>query len=63
MLTTYDTDSYVLPAIEAGATGYLLKDATRAELLRTVQAAARVFEMTGPPPPRAGHPARTAIPG
>jgi DNA-binding NarL/FixJ family response regulator len=41
VLTTYDTDSYVLPAIEAGATGYLLKDAPRAELLRAVQAAAR----------------------
>jgi DNA-binding NarL/FixJ family response regulator len=27
VLTTYDTDSDVLPAIEAGATGYLLKDA------------------------------------
>ena len=27
VLTTYDTDSYVVPAIEAGATGYLLKDA------------------------------------
>ena len=25
VLTTYDTDSHVLPAIEAGATGYLLK--------------------------------------
>ena len=34
VLTTYDTDSYVLPAIEAGATGYLLKDAPRDELLR-----------------------------
>jgi DNA-binding NarL/FixJ family response regulator len=41
VLTTYDTDSYVLPAIEAGATGYLLKDAPRAELIRAVQAAAR----------------------
>ena len=41
VLTTYDTDSYVLPAIEAGATGYLLKDAPRAVLLRAVQAAAR----------------------
>ena len=40
VLTTYDTDDYVLPAIEAGATGYLLKDAPRAELLRAVQAAA-----------------------
>ena len=26
VLTTYDTDTDVLPAIEAGATGYLLKD-------------------------------------
>jgi DNA-binding NarL/FixJ family response regulator len=40
VLTTYDTDSYVVPAIEAGATGYLLKDAPRAELLRAVRAAA-----------------------
>jgi DNA-binding NarL/FixJ family response regulator len=41
VLTTYDTDSHMLPAIEAGATGYLLKDAPRAELLRAVRAAAR----------------------
>jgi DNA-binding NarL/FixJ family response regulator len=40
VLTTYDTDSYVLPAIEAGATGYLLKDAPRDELFRAVRAAA-----------------------
>jgi DNA-binding NarL/FixJ family response regulator len=40
VLTTYDTDSHVLPAIEAGATGYLLKDAPRAELVRAVRAAA-----------------------
>jgi DNA-binding NarL/FixJ family response regulator len=41
VLTTYDTDNHVVSAIEAGATGYLLKDAPRAELLRAVQAAAR----------------------
>jgi DNA-binding NarL/FixJ family response regulator len=41
VLTTYDTDSDVLPAIEAGATGYLLKDAPRDELYRAVEAAAR----------------------
>ncbi|MFC0431697.1 response regulator transcription factor [Kutzneria buriramensis] len=41
VLTTYDTDSDVLPAIEAGATGYLLKDTPRAELLRAVRAAVR----------------------
>jgi DNA-binding NarL/FixJ family response regulator len=40
VLTTYDTDGYVVPAIEAGATGYLLKDAPRDELLRAVRAAA-----------------------
>ena len=41
VLTTYDTDEHVISAIEAGATGYLLKDAPRAELLRAVQAAAK----------------------
>jgi DNA-binding NarL/FixJ family response regulator len=41
VLTTYDTDSDVLPAIEAGATGYLLKDTPREELFRAVRAAAR----------------------
>ena len=41
VLTTYDTDSDVLPAIEAGATGYLLKDAPVEDLLRAVRAAAK----------------------
>jgi DNA-binding NarL/FixJ family response regulator len=41
VLTTYDTDRDVLPAIEAGATGYLLKDAPRDDLVRAVRAAAR----------------------
>ncbi|MGW4304617.1 response regulator [Streptomyces californicus] len=40
VLTTYDTDSDTLPAIEAGATGYLLKDAPRDELFAAVRAAA-----------------------
>ncbi|WP_425560746.1 response regulator [Luedemannella helvata] len=40
VLTTYDTDSDVLPAVEAGATGYLLKDVPREELFRAVRAAA-----------------------
>ena len=39
VLTTYDSDADVLPAIEAGATGYLLKDAPRDELVRAVRAA------------------------
>jgi DNA-binding NarL/FixJ family response regulator len=41
VLTTYDNDAHVVPAIEAGATGYLLKDAPRDELLRGARAAAR----------------------
>nr|BFF23178.1 hypothetical protein GCM10025732_11430 [Glycomyces mayteni] len=41
VITTYDTDQDVRPAIEAGATGYLLKDTGRDELLRAVRAAAR----------------------
>jgi len=41
VLTTFDTDQDVLPAIEAGATGYLLKDAPREELVRAVRAAFR----------------------
>jgi ABC-type multidrug transport system ATPase subunit len=41
VLTTYETDRDVLSAIKAGATGYLLKDATRQELFRAVGAAAR----------------------
>ncbi|MFF3822571.1 response regulator [Streptomyces griseus] len=40
VLTTYDTDSDTLPAIEAGATGYLLKDALRDELYGAIRAAA-----------------------
>ncbi|MER6916140.1 response regulator transcription factor [Streptomyces sp. NPDC000594] len=40
VLTTYDTDSDTIPAIEAGATGYLLKDAPRDELFTAVRAAA-----------------------
>jgi DNA-binding NarL/FixJ family response regulator len=41
VLTTYDTDADILRAVEAGATGYLLKDTPRADLARAVRAAAR----------------------
>ncbi|MCA2217202.1 response regulator transcription factor [Jidongwangia harbinensis] len=40
VLTTYDTDRDVLPALEAGATGYLLKDACRDELIRAIRSVA-----------------------
>lgn len=37
VLTTYDTDEYIGPALAAGAQGYLLKDATPDELARAVR--------------------------
>ena len=40
ILTNYDTDADILGAIEAGASGYLLKDAPPAELVAAVRAAA-----------------------
>ncbi|MFC7527427.1 response regulator [Actinoplanes sp. GCM10030250] len=41
VLTTYESDRDILRAIEAGASGYLLKDATPAELADAVRAASR----------------------
>jgi DNA-binding NarL/FixJ family response regulator len=41
VLTTYDTDTDILRAVEAGATGYLLKDSPRDQLVDAVRAAAR----------------------
>lgn len=40
VLTTYDTDEYIAPALAAGAQGYLLKDALPDELARAVRALA-----------------------
>ncbi len=41
IVTTYDTDTDILRAVEAGATGYLLKDTPRDQLTAAVHAAAR----------------------
>jgi DNA-binding NarL/FixJ family response regulator len=41
VLTTYETDADILRAVEAGATGYLLKDTPRDQLVAGVRAAAR----------------------
>jgi DNA-binding NarL/FixJ family response regulator len=41
VLTTYETDADILRAVESGAAGYLLKDASRAELVAAIRAAAR----------------------
>jgi DNA-binding NarL/FixJ family response regulator len=40
VVTTYDSDADILPAIETGATGYLLKDTPRKELFEAIRAAA-----------------------
>ena len=41
VLTTYDSDEYIFDAIEAGAKGYLLKDASREDLFQAVRAVHR----------------------
>jgi DNA-binding NarL/FixJ family response regulator len=41
VLTTYDSDSEVVRALEAGATGYMLKDSPRDDLVHAIRSAAR----------------------
>jgi DNA-binding NarL/FixJ family response regulator len=41
VITTYDTDADIVRAIEASANGYLLKDASRDELVQAIEAVAR----------------------
>lgn len=48
VLTTYDTDADITRAIDAGATGYMLKDAHRDELFTAVRAAARGESVLSP---------------
>jgi DNA-binding NarL/FixJ family response regulator len=49
VLTTYSTDADILAAVEAGATGYLLKDAPPDELAAAIRAAARGETVLAPP--------------
>ena len=48
VLTTYETDDDILRAVEAGATGYLLKDTPRQDLVNAIRAAARGETVLGP---------------
>lgn len=49
VLTTYDTDSEIVRAVEAGATGYLMKDVPREELFRAVRLCAKGEAVLSPP--------------
>ncbi|MFI7020514.1 response regulator [Streptomyces sp. NPDC050164] len=49
VLTTYEGDADILPAIEAGATGYLLKDTPIGILTDAIRAAARGESVLAPP--------------
>ena len=49
VLTTYDSDADIIRAVEAGATGYLIKDTPRTELATAVRAAARGETVLAPP--------------
>ena len=48
VLTTFDTDEYIYDAIEAGAKGFLLKDASREELFKAVRAVSRGDSLIDP---------------
>jgi DNA-binding NarL/FixJ family response regulator len=73
MLTTFDLDEYVYEALRAGASGFLLKDSPRADLIAAVRAAAAGNALLAPsvtrrlietfarrPPEAAPSPARPA---
>ena len=49
VLTTFDADADIVRAVEAGATGYLLKDTPRTVLVDAVRAAARGETVLAPP--------------
>ena len=49
VLTTYDTDADIVRAVEAGASGYLLKDTPLPQLADAVRAAARGETVLAPP--------------
>jgi len=49
VMTTFDLDEYVIDAIRAGASGFLLKEATPDELVRAVRAIAAGDAYLAPP--------------
>ena len=49
VLTTFDLDDYVYAALKAGASGFLLKDAPREQLVTAVRTVARGESLLAPP--------------
>ncbi len=64
VLTTYRNEDYIFPSLQAGARGYLLKDATREELAGAIRQVAAGASLLDPEMVRAAgedhHPALTA---
>ena len=56
MLTTFDLDDYVYEALRAGASGFLLKDATAAELSHAVRVVAAGDALLAPRSPGGSSP-------
>ncbi len=52
VLTTFDLDEYVFPALRAGASGFLLKNAEPEELLAAIRAVASGDAIVAPPATR-----------
>ena len=48
VLTTYDSDADILPAIEGGAMGYLVEDTSREDLYSAIRATARGESVLSP---------------
>lgn len=48
VLTTYDSDADILRAVEAGASGYLLKDSPRGDLFRAIEKVAQGQSVLAP---------------
>ena len=73
ILTTFDRDDYVFDGLRAGASGFLLKDAQRHELVSAIRAVhrgdatlshrvtRRLMELVGHTPPPSDQPDPTAV--
>ena len=48
VLTTFDLDNYLVAAMRAGASGFLLKDTTASELIAGIRAVARGDSVVAP---------------